>query len=61
MANAKKKYRLPRWPLFCQPKEQGGLGNMNLDLPKKSLMIKWLLKISNERGIWQGLLKKQKY
>jgi hypothetical protein len=31
----KKKYRLVRWNIICQPKDQGGLGIQNIDIQKK--------------------------
>ncbi|WVZ96424.1 hypothetical protein U9M48_042062 [Paspalum notatum var. saurae] len=51
--NHKKKYRLIKWPIVCQPKEQGGLGVQNLDI----MLRKWLFKLCNEDGIWQELLR----
>ena len=30
--NHKKKYRLDRWDILCQPKDQGGLGIQNIDV-----------------------------
>jgi len=53
----KKKYRLIKWPLLCQPKDQGGLGIQNLDIQNKCLLSKWLFKLCNEDGLWQELLR----
>jgi hypothetical protein len=36
----KKKYRLTKWNILCQPKEQGGLEIQNLDLQNKYLLSK---------------------
>lgn len=55
--NHKKKYRLARWNILCQPKDQGGLGIKNLDLQNKCLLSKWLFKLVNEDGIWQSMLR----
>ena len=52
----KRKYRLVKWNLICQPKQQGGLGVQNLDIQNKCLMSKWLFKLCNEDGLWQQLL-----
>ena len=52
----KKKYRLVRWHIICQPKDQGGLGVQNLDIHNQCLMSKWLFKLINEDGMWQQLL-----
>jgi len=53
----KKKYRLVRWPIIYQPKEQGGLGIQNLEIQNKCLLNKWLYKLLNEDGIWQELIR----
>ncbi|WVZ84119.1 hypothetical protein U9M48_031180 [Paspalum notatum var. saurae] len=50
--NHKKKYRLIKWPMVCQPKQQGGLGVQNLDIQNKCLLSKWLFKLCNEDNIW---------
>ena len=49
----KKKYRLAKWNILCQPKEQGDLEIQNLDLQNKCLLNKWLFKLCNEEGTWQ--------
>ena len=53
----KRKYRLAKWNILCQPKEQGGLGIQNLDLQNKCLLSKWLFKLCNEEGTWQELIR----
>jgi len=53
----KKKYRLVKWSLACQPKQQGGLGIQNLEIQNICLLSKWLFKLCNEDGLWQSLLK----
>ena len=40
----KRKYRLAKWKILCQPKIQGGLGIQNLDLQNRCLLSKWLFK-----------------
>jgi hypothetical protein len=54
-----KKYRLTRWNIICQPKEQGGLGIHNNDVQNKYLLSKWLFKLINEEGLWQNMLRKK--
>ena len=49
----KHKYRLAKWDILCRPKDQGGLGILNLQLQNKCLLAKWL----NTEGIWQTLLR----
>jgi mannosylglycoprotein endo-beta-mannosidase len=34
----KKKYRLTKWEVVCTPKDQGGLGVLNLDVHNKCLL-----------------------
>jgi hypothetical protein len=53
----KKKYHLVSWDVVCLPKDQGGLGILNLDLMNISLLAKWLWKLFNEDGMWQRILK----
>ena len=53
----KKKYRLARWDILCQPKEQGGLGIEDLNIKNISLLSKWLYKLVTSEGTWQQLLK----
>ena len=53
----KRKYRLAKWEVMCQPKDQGGLGIHNLEIQNKCLLSKWLFKLLNEDGLWQELLR----
>lgn len=53
----KKKYRLAKWTVMCQPKIQGGLGIPNLEIQNKCLLSKWLFKLLNEDGLWQELIR----
>ena len=55
----KKKYRLAKWEIMCQPKDQGGLDILNLDLQNKCLLGKWLYRLCNEDGLWQQLIRKK--
>jgi hypothetical protein len=57
--NHKEKYRLVKWNITCQPKDQGGLGVKNLDVQNQCLLSKWLFKLINEEGMWQTLLKRK--
>ena len=52
-----KKYRLTKWDVLCTPKDQGGLGILDLDLQNRCLLSKWVFKLINEDGIWQRLLR----
>ncbi|WVZ69841.1 hypothetical protein U9M48_018567 [Paspalum notatum var. saurae] len=53
----KKKYHLIKWHQIRQPKEQGGLGIIDLEVQNKCLLSKWLFKLANEDGIWQNLIR----
>jgi hypothetical protein len=53
----KKKYRLTKWSIICQPKDQGGLGIQNLEVQNQCLLSKWLFKLVNEEGLWQTILR----
>jgi hypothetical protein len=55
----KKKYKLARWNIICQPKVQGGLGILNIDVQNKCPLSKWLFKLVNEEGLWQSILKRK--
>ena len=55
----KRKYRLARWSILCQPKDIGGLGIKNIDVQNKCLLCKWLFKLINEDGIWQQILRRK--
>jgi hypothetical protein len=52
----KKKYRLTKWSIMCQPNNQGGLRIQNLEIQNECLLSKWLFKLINEDGLWQRIL-----
>jgi hypothetical protein len=41
----KKKYRLTKWGVLCTPKDQGGLGILNLNLHNRCLLSKWVFRL----------------
>jgi hypothetical protein len=47
----KKKYRLAKWDMICQPREQGSLEIQNIEVQNKCLLTKWLFKLINEDGL----------
>ncbi|WVZ91915.1 hypothetical protein U9M48_038026 [Paspalum notatum var. saurae] len=53
----KKKYHLIKWDQIRQPKEQGSLGIIDLEIQNKCLLSKWLFKLANEEGMWQSLIR----
>jgi ribosomal protein L21E len=54
--NQKRKHRLTKWNIICQPKDQGGLGIQNLEIQNQCLLSKWLFKLINEEGLWQTII-----
>jgi len=54
----KKKYRLAKWDILCHPKDQGGLGIIDLQVQNKCLLSKWIINLLNGHGTWQNLLRK---
>jgi hypothetical protein len=55
--NHKKKYRLTKWSIICSPKDQGGLGILDLGKQNISLLSKWLFQLINGDDAWQQLLR----
>ena len=41
----KKKYILTKWSIMCEPKDQGGLGILDLNTKNIALLSKWLYKL----------------
>ena len=48
----KRKYRLAKWDILCQPKDQGGLEIDNLELKNVALLSKWLYRLLMTDGTW---------
>ena len=53
----KKKYRLAKWDILCRPKDQGGLGLIDLKVPNKCLLSKWIVNLVNGKGTRQSLFR----
>ena len=47
----KKIFRPTKWGVLCTPKDQGGLGILDLDLQNRCLLSKWVFKLINEDDI----------
>src|SRR6266540_6268437 len=54
---SRRKYRLAKWNILCQPKDQGGLGIHDLRIKNIALLSKWLFKLLTSEGTWQQLLR----
>ncbi|WVZ62946.1 hypothetical protein U9M48_012634, partial [Paspalum notatum var. saurae] len=46
----KRKYRLAKWIILCQPRDQGGLGILDLNTKNIALLSKWLYKLLTSDG-----------
>jgi hypothetical protein len=51
--------RLAKWSILHKPKSIGGLGIIDLDVQNKCLLSKWIIKLLNEEGLWQQILKRK--
>ena len=47
-----RKYRLAKWNILCQPKDQGGLGIHNLNIKNTTLLSKWLFYLLTFYNRW---------
>jgi hypothetical protein len=54
-----KRNRLAKWSILHKPKSIGGLGIIDLDVQNKCLLSKWIIKLLNEEGLWQQILKRK--
>jgi hypothetical protein len=52
-----RKYHLVQWPIICSPRDQGGLGVLDLDIMNKALLGKWIWNLENKEGWWQEILR----
>jgi hypothetical protein len=51
-----KKIHLVDWASVCSPKNQRGLGVLNLEFMNDVLLTKWLWNIANSKGLWQEII-----
>jgi hypothetical protein len=47
----KRKYRLVKWDILCQPKDQGGLEILELNTMNTALLSKWMYKLLTSDGM----------
>lgn len=52
-----RKYHLVNWQEICFPKDQGGLGILDLEIMNEALLGKWIWRLETEKGWWQDILK----
>jgi hypothetical protein len=52
----RKKYRLTRWSVICQPRDLEGLGVKDLYVQNQCLLSKGLFKLTNEDGMWPRMM-----
>jgi hypothetical protein len=55
----KKKYRWAKWSIHHKPKSGVGMSIIDLDIQNKCLLSKWIIKLINEDGLWQRVLKEK--
>jgi hypothetical protein len=56
----KRKYHWVKWQEVCRPKEQWGLGILNMKLMNIALMVKWIWKIFMEQpdnALWHRIIR----
>jgi hypothetical protein len=51
------KYRLGKWSILCEPKDQGGLRILDLNTKNIALLSKWIYKLLTSDGMWQQVLR----
>src|SRR5438128_8766106 len=54
---SRRKYRLAKWNILCQPKDQGGHGIHALKYKNIELISKWLFKLETSEGMRPQLLR----
>jgi hypothetical protein len=54
-----RKYHLVNWPDICRPKDQGGLGVLDLEVMNSCLLSKWFWRLENSTGSWQQIIEKK--
>ena len=57
--SVKKKYRLVKWSVVCQPRDMSGIGVHDLEGKKSALLGKWLYKLLTEDGVRQTIVKRK--
>jgi hypothetical protein len=50
---------LAKWSILHKPRSVGGMGIIDLDDQNKCLLSKWIVKLLDEDGLWQQVLKKK--
>jgi hypothetical protein len=53
-----KKYHLVNWDTVCTPKNQDGLGILDLRCMNNSSLAKWLWKLEKHDDLWQSIVRK---
>jgi hypothetical protein len=56
--NTRKIY-LVGWKSVCQPKDDGGLGLLDLRYMNISLLVKWMWRLESSNGLWQKIIKEK--
>jgi hypothetical protein len=48
----KKKYRLVKWSILCEPKDQWSIDILDLNTKNIALLSNWLYKLLTSDGMW---------
>jgi hypothetical protein len=57
-AEEKFRYHMAKWEMVSRPKDQGGLGIINMKIMNESLLVKWIWKIFQQPDeLWFKILK----
>ena len=51
------KPHLVNWDIVCRPKDQGGLGILDLRCMNLCLLAKWWWSLENKEGLWQKIVR----
>jgi hypothetical protein len=52
-----KNNHLADWKLVCSPRDQGGLGVLDLHKMNEALLAKWIWNLENSNGLWQTIIR----
>jgi hypothetical protein len=57
--NTSRKFHLANWNIVCLPKDQGGLGVIDLRCMNFSLLAKWIWRLESTEGLWQQIVRRK--
>jgi hypothetical protein len=57
--NISRKFHLENWNIVILPKDQGGLGVIDLRCMNFSLLAKWIWRLESTEGLWQQIIRRK--